>query len=505
MNKSKYQINKVVFIPAITILTIFILAGVFYQEQVGHALNFLLYQMVEYFGGYINILSLCCLFFAGVFIIYKYGDIKIGGKDVEPMFSMFNWCAISICGGIGTGLLFWAMGEPIFHLAAPPIGANVEPFSRDAGVFAVSQAMWNWSFIQYSMYSLCAVAFAIVTYNKRMSLSFNSIVRSTFGKDILWLENLINCLIIFCLSGAVANSMGVGLMQIGAGLEAAFGIKETVFVWLIIAVVMGFIFILSCVSGIGKGLKKISSITIYIFLFLLAYVFIFGDTVFITKISTEAVGKIMDTWGTKTTILNTMAPEDTWSADWIVQYWSSFIVYAPVIGMFLSRMARGRTIREFVMVNIFVPSLFCWIWIGIFGGMTISLQTNHVIDVWKVVNESGMQTTVYQILGSLPLGSFITILFLVAVCFSFCTLADPMAAALATIAVKDLEIDDEAPKGIKIIMGIIITVSSYLLVASGGVNSVKGMFVLVGLLISLIMIICIIASFKLASEESRES
>ena len=172
-------------------------------------------------------------------------------------------------------------GEPIFHYMTTP-AAIAEAGSSTAGIFAVSQAMWDWSFVQYCMYAICGAAFAIVCYNRKKSLSFNSIVECTVGKRIPWLNTLITAVVIFCLMGATSNSMGVGLMQIGAGLEAAFGIRQSAVVWLFAAVFVTAIFILSCVSGIGKGLKMISSACMYFFIFLLLYVFFFGNTEFIT-------------------------------------------------------------------------------------------------------------------------------------------------------------------------------------------------------------------------------
>lgn len=147
-------------------------------------------------------------------------------------------------------------------------------------------------------------------------------------------------------------------MQIGAGLEAVFGIPQKPIVWIIIAVIVTAIFILSCVSGIGRGLKLVSSVCMYFFIFLLVYVLVFGDTTFINKITSEAVGFIIDNWGTQTMLMNAMSPDDKWFAEWSVQYWTAFIVYAPIIGMFLARMGKGRTVRTFMLVQVFVPSIF---------------------------------------------------------------------------------------------------------------------------------------------------
>ena len=491
----QHKMNHLAFWPAIIVLTGFVIVGIFWTEEVGALMTRLLYGMADFFGAYINLLSLLFVILAVVFIIGRYGDVVIGGKDAKPEYKPFNWCAMSICSGIGTGLLFWAMGEPIFHYMTTPT-AIAEAGSREAGIFAVAQAMWDWSFVQYCMYAICGAAFAIVCYNRRKSLNFNSIIECLLGRRIPWLNTLITAVVIFCLMGATSNSMGVGLMQIGAGLEAAFGIPQSAVIWLFAAIFVTTIFILSCVSGIGKGLKLVSSACIYFFFFLLIYVFVFGDTQFILKIGSESVGYIVDHFGTMTTVTNVMTDNDQWFADWIVQFWASFIVYAPIIGMFLARMGRGYRVRTFMLVQILVPSIFCMIWIAVFGGQTISLQYNGTLDVWNAVNTSGMQATVFQIIGQLPLAKVITVMFLITVILSFSTLADPMAAVAATLSVDHLGAEDEAPRKQKILVGCMLGATAYTLVATGGINSVKGMFTLVGLLQSVVLIMCAIVLFK---------
>lgn len=493
--KHDSSINMPAFLPAIIILVLFIGAGIIWTEEVGAFMTKLLYGMADYFGAYINLLSLLFVILGVAFVIMRYGDVVIGGQDAKPEFSMFNWCAMSICSGIGTGLLFWAMGEPIFHFMTTPT-AIAEPGTRRAAVFAVAQAMWDWSFVQYCMYAICGAAFAIICYNRGKSLSFNSIVECATGKKNKTLNTIVTAVVIFCLMGATSNSMGVGLMQIGAGLEAAFGIQQSAFVWLLAATFVTVIFVLSCVSGIGKGLKLVSSLCIYFFFFLLAYVFIFGNTQFITKMTSESIGFIVDNLGTQTTMMNAITENDTWCADWIVQYWASFIVYAPVIGMFLAKMGRGRKVRTFMLVQILVPALFCILWIGIFGSQTIYLQTSGTLDIWNAVNTAGMQATVFQIIGTLPLAKVITIMFLITVTLSFCTLADPMASVASTLSCKSLSAEEEPPKGRKILVGCILGGTAYTLVATGGINSVKGMFTLVGLLQSIVLIMCAVVLFK---------
>lgn len=497
-NKKTYSLYKAAFIPAVIILTVEIIFGVFFTEQFGAILNNIIYWVGDYFGWWINILSVLSVIFAICIVVFKYGDVRIGGADAKPEYTTWQWISISICGGIGCGLLFWAMGEPIFHFMTPSIAAGVEAGSREAAIFAVSQAMFDWSFVQYCQYTLCGVAFALLTYNSRKSLSFGSLVEQSFNRRIFWLTTGTHVFAIFCLASGVSNSMGAGLLQIGAGIESVFHIAQGNMVWLLLAIFVGAFFIISCVTGISKGLTKVASITMMLFFFLMGYVLIFGDAVFISKISTESIGYIMDNFWSKITYNNTMAPQDQWANEWTITFWNSFIIYAPVMGMFLARLGKGRTVRQFVIFNILVPSIFCCIWIGIFAGMIIKIQSSGAVDVWAAVQTFGMQTALYQVLGNMPSGTFIQAVFLVTVCCSFVTLADPMCSVLATLCVHDQQIDDEPPTNVKILMGIIVTTVSYLLVASGGSDSVKGLLNLGGLLMTIPMLWCFLENFRVA-------
>jgi glycine betaine transporter len=496
-NEKTYSLYKAVFIPAVIILTVEILFGMLFTEDFGAILSNTIYWVGDNFGWWINLLSVLAIIFAICFVIFKYGDVRIGGEDAKPEYTTWQWISITTCGGIGVGLLFWAMGEPIYHFMTPPVAADVEAGSRDAAIFAVSQTMFNWSFVQYAMYSFCGLAFALLTYNSNKSLSFGSLVEHSFKRKIPWLTTFVQIFAVYALASGVSNSMGAGLLQIGAGFESVFHIAQGNLAWLLIAVFVGAFFIISSVTGISKGLTKISSITMILLFFLLGYALFFGDARFISKISTEAFGTIMDNFWSKITYNNTMAPQDQWANEWTITYWNAFIIFAPVIGMFLARLGKGRTVRQFLLFNILVPSIFCIIWIGVFAGMIMKVQSSGLVDVWAAVQELGMQTTIYQVLGNMPGGTFIQIVFLVTVILSFVTLADPMSSVLATLCVHDQQIDDEPPTRIKILMGSIVTTVSYLLVTSGGSDSVKGLLNLGGLLMTIPMLWLFLENFRI--------
>ncbi len=495
LNK-KNPLNIWAFWPAMIALVIFIGFGVFKQEAMGNLLNKTLYGMAHHVGWYFELLAFFTLAFTLFIVVMKYGNVRIGGPDAKPDFKYWNWITMSLCGGIGTGILFWALGEPIYHFSGPPASAGVEAFSKEAATFAVSQAMWQWSLPEYAMYTMCAVAFALCTFNLKKPLAFGPVMDMAIGKKSPRLETAVHGLTIFTMCGAVACSMGVGLMQIGAGINSITGIAQGKGLWLVVAVVITALFTISCVTGLGQGMKKLSSFTTIVFIGILIYILVFGPTTFIAKLGTESFAELLVKWPQKTMMLNTMAEDDLWYADWTVQYWASFIVYAPILGLFLSRLAKGRTIREFVLVNVLAPSAFCFVWIASFGGMAIHMQSTGSFDILQAVNENGMQSTIFHILNSFPAGGLLTAVFVVCIFTSFSTMADPIAAALATISVRDLSVDEEAPTKLKIVIGVIMGAIAYILVASGGVTSVKGMWVIIGLPISFIMILNIVAGFR---------
>lgn len=385
----------------------------------------------------------------------------------------------------------------MYHFMQPPLAIHAVPGSREAAIFAVSQAMFHWSFVQYFIYSLPATAFALLCFNYQKSLSMGPMLMETTGKYSRWGTTVLQILCGYAVACGVSNSMAAGLMQISGGINAVFGIPQGPVMYLVLTVLVAAFFIVSCITGINKGLTYVSSACMFCFFGLLIYVVLTGNAQFIGKIGTEATGQIMDQFWEKITLNNTLVPQDQWPNEWPITFWNSFYIYAPVIGMFLARLGKGRTVREFLLVEILVPSLFCCLFIAIFAGQSMYVQTSGIMDVWAMIQQEGMQTTLYQVLGTMPGGKAVQLVFLVTVCLSFITLADPNTAALATLCVHGQEIDSEPPKAMKIALGTAISAVAYLLVVSGGMNAVKGLLNLGGLLMTLPTLWLCLVVFKL--------
>ena len=412
--------------------------------------------MSDNFGWWLVLFALILVLLVFGLAFSKAGDVVIGGAGAKPEYTMWQWFSMSLKGGIGTGILFWAMGEPIFHMAAPPAAAGAQPFTREAGLFAISQTMLHWTIAQYAMYSLCAVGVALMAYNRRRTISVSSIFEPYLSSSVYGVvKTVVPMVSLFCIVSALACSMAVGLMQINSGLNFFFGLPIDGVTVFAIAAIMVTVYVVSCLTGIKKGMRVLSSFCTIVFIGLMVYVLCLGPTRFIVDAGTES---------------------------WIIMFMASFFVYAPIIGLFLARLGKGRTVREFIFMNIGAPTLFCIVWIAIWGGTTVWLQYTGIMDVWQSVNEKGLEVTIFTILSTLPFAKILAAFFIIAVFFSSIT------GTMATLSTKNLSVDDEAPRWLKIIWGVSFGVIGYLLVATGGVDSVRGMFTIVGLPISFIVL-----------------
>lgn len=479
---SNRSISLAVTLPAVFATAAFLGAGTIDSETLGSFLAQALTLIADICGPWFLLSGLAIIIVIAFIGCSSYGDIRFGGPDAKPAFSVGTWFVLALNGCIGTGILFWAMGEPIFHLAKPPAAAMAEPFSREAAIFAVSQTMIHWTVAQYAMYTVAGLVIALCAYNQGRKLSLTSYLegRVSNGAYRFW-RTVINAICLCCILGAVSCSTGVGLMQIASGLDHIGWIESSKVVWLIVDTLLMIVFITSCVLGIKKGLSHISRLCTAVFMLLLVWILCFGPTKFILDLSVESVGMYLNRFVEHSLILPTMTEGETWSRDWIIQFWASFFVYAPVLGLFLARLARGRTVREFIYINIVAPTLFCIAWIGVFASTAVYLQSTGQFDIWKHVQESGFESTIYTLISGLPGGNFLILIFIVAVFFSLATLCDAITSTMAIMSTKSLTINDEPPTKLKIFWGSIVGAVCYVLISSGGMHSVRSLFSIIGL------------------------
>ncbi|MDL2266904.1 BCCT family transporter [Desulfovibrio sp. OttesenSCG-928-G15] len=490
-------LDRPTFYPSFIILILFIGIGILNIDHFKQILDGMQAWLTQYWGWMSVVSSLLIVFIAFGIAFSPIGSIRLGGKDAKPNFTTWQWFSITLCTGIGIGILFWGIGEPMYHFMSPPKVLGLEPGSRQAGIFAISQSVLHWTIAQYCIYAMCGLAFALASYNLARPLSIAEGLRSVMPERFFEpSKHIIHGLCIFSLCGVVASSMGAGLMQIGSGITYLTGIEGSPLMWGCIGAVVIGLYTGSSVKGLRKGMQFLSSLCTKMFIVLMFFIFFVGPTLFILSMGTEAFGYFIGHFFVNSSLLNTMQPEDAWSANWLVVFMLAFFGYGAPIGLFLARLGRGRTVRQFLLVNILAPTIFVFLWINTFGSTAIHAQWTGLLDIWATVQDKGLESSVFMVFSQCPLPMVTIAFFIVLTIISFATLADPMTAVLATISTKGLSIADEPPTRLKLVWGISTGMVAYLLVISGGLDGLRCLFAVGGFFMMFLTWGLCIAVFK---------
>lgn len=480
------QIDPIVFLPAFCIMTAVALIGLFYYQQFLDGLIAIYNWATDTFGWTYTVLTVINLVALIVILFHPVGKIRLGGPNAKPELSTFNWFAITLTSTIGISLIMWGSVEPIVHFMNPPSWAGVEPGSEDAATFALSTGYIHWSFNQYALYTFAAVAVAIVHFNYNRPLSVASGMYFAIGDNKL-LGKLADALCLLVIVGGVATSLGIGINQLASGIEYSFGIEPSAFGNILITLVIVLTYSLASVSGIKKGISYISQFNVWLFFGLLLFTYIVGPTNFINKLSIQSLGDFLNT-GIKRTMMLSPISGDTWISNWTLNFYIANAAYAPIMGVFLAKLGRGRTLRQFVGVNLGVCSIFNMIWFNIFGGASIYSQI-HGFDLYSIMQEKGLQSAAFAFFQKMPLGVIIVPLFTLAIFLSFVTMAESMTTAMAAISMRGgLSANQDEPNtALKLIWGFFVGILAYYLLGLMGVDVIKYTYMVFGFPIFIVM------------------
>lgn len=416
------DLNPVVSIVAGLIVLVFS-AFALITPQKTNELFIILKNIIVSGGDWIFILTsgffiLICIFFA----FSRLGNVRLGGFEAEPEYSDFAWYSMLISAGMGIGLMFWSVGEPLYHLAVtPPIYENVDP-----AVTAMATTFFHWGIHPWSIYALMALALAFFAYNKKLPLSLRSVFYPLLKDKVFGIiGDIIDIFaVVACLFG-LATSLGLGVQQINSGLNYLIGIPFNVTIQVILIAVITFIATLSVVSGIDKGVKFLSEMNMKIALIFMIAIFILGPTGYIINLFSNSLGVYLNDFFKASFFLS--KDGSTWQGDWTVFYLAWWISWSPFVGMFIARISKGRTIREFIFGVLVIPSLLSFFWLSIFGGTAFSInaaaggelynvvQNNLPIALFEMINNLGIDGPVISIIrgGLSLLGTLLIISFFV--------------------------------------------------------------------------------------------
>ena len=498
------RLKRSVFIPAFLIVLLAVIIGLVNNELLVSVARQLFYLSLSDFGWLYQLLAISTLGVTAFIFFSKAGNIRLGGANAKPTFSLAATFAMALTGGIATGVVTYSVNEPIIYLGNVygEIGnQSFEPNSGEAAIFALARSFHNWSFIPYAMYSIVGLMIGYMHFNRKERFSISSTLSPLLGhrERSPVVRAVVDIISILAIALGLASSLGAGLALISSGIEAEYGIASNPTTWLILTLVISAIFITSALSGLKRGIRFLSSVNAYIFYVFVAILLIIGPVSYILSLSVTSLGYWFDNfflWSFDTKEAGGEALV-TW---WTMYDWSIWIAYAPLMGLFLARISYGRTLREFLVINWILPSVFGIVWFAIWGGSAIKWQMDGTLDLVSVVTENGAVSGLWGFLQNLPVSALLIPLAIFTLIISFSTAADSMSSTIATICTRNMTAEEEAPRTQKILWGLSIAIIAYVMVAFGGgaqgVDGIKFLAAAGGFIVLFLFLLIVASAVK---------
>ena len=364
----------IVFYVSVGISLVFVLAGVLLTKPFNKALATTVGWIIESLGWFYLLVTAFFLVFVLFLAFSKYGKLRLGGPDEKPEFGRFAWFAMLFQAGMGIGLLFWGVAQPLLHYRTPPFGQE-EPGSSEAAALGLQFAFFHWTLHPWAIYAVVGLAVAYFSFVRGTnSLRVSSVFRPLIGDRVDGpIGKTIDVISIIATLFGVAVSLGLGTLQINAGLGEAFGVPMGIPVQMIIIAVTAAGYMLSASTPIEKGVNFLSQTSIVLAVVLLAYIVVVGPTILQLNAFTQGIGDYITGLVPMSLQMNAFEPTP-WLGTWTIFFWATWVAWAPYVGAFIARISRGRTIREFLLGVMVAPSLFSMVWFAVFGATAIDLD-----------------------------------------------------------------------------------------------------------------------------------
>ncbi|PAV28866.1 glycine/betaine ABC transporter permease [Virgibacillus profundi] len=449
------------------------------------------------FGWYYMLLMSAMVIFSIIIAVSPYGKIRLGKDHERPDFSTPSWIAMLFSAGMGIGLVFYGAAEPLFHYAFDSPIAEVG--SGAAFKDGLSYSYFHWGIHVWAMYGITALSLAYFQFRKDEPALVSSTLKPLFGDKMNGpLGVLIDVLAVFATVFGVATSLGFGAVQINGGLSHLFGIEVGFTSQFVIIAVVTLLFLLSAWSGLSKGIKYLSNTNMVLAVILLIVVIIVGPTLLILNMFTETFGLYLQNlleMSFRTAPLE--GDNRSWLDGWTIFYWAWWISWAPFVGMFIARISRGRTIRQFITGVIVIPTLFISIWFAAFGSTAGDIQNSGTVDLTQFSTE----LVLFNMFDHVPLSLFLSIVAILLIASFFITSADSATFVLGMQTTKG---SLTPPTTVKIVWGLAQSAVALILLYVGGLTAIQNTIIVAALPFSFVMIFMIIGLFKALSEEKNK-
>ncbi|UTZ38140.1 BCCT family transporter [Vibrio campbellii] len=453
-----------------------------------------------------NVFVVVCL----ILIVTPLGRVRIGGTEATPDYTYAGWLAMLFAAGMGIGLVFFGVSEPMSHFSAALGGVNVENGVRTdwaplgaaegdtsaASALGMAATIYHWALHPWSIYALLALGLAIFSFNKGLPLTMRSIFYPLFGERVWgWVGHIIDILAVVATVFGLATSLGYGASQAATGLNFLFGIPMTETTQVVLIVIITALALISVVAGLDSGVKRLSEINMGLAALLLLFVIIVGPTV---AIMTGFFENIMSYLANVPALSMPFGREDVnYSQGWTAFYWAWWISWSPFVGMFIARVSRGRSVREFIVCVILIPSTVCVLWMTAFGGTAISQYVN---DGYQAVFDAELPLKLFAMLDVMPLSEITSIVGIILVVVFFITSADSGSLVIDTIAAGG-KVDAPTPQ--RVFWCTFEGLVAIALMLGGGLAAAQAMAVTTGLPFTIVLLVATVSLVKGLMDEPR--
>ncbi|GGB06376.1 BCCT family transporter [Macrococcus hajekii] len=487
----KAKVTKVFYI-ALALVAVTVLIGAVLPEQFETVTGNINQFITEKFGWYYVMISTFMVLFCVFLILSPIGKLTLGKPGDKPEFSTVSWFAMLFSAGMGIGLVFWGASEPLSHYLAPP---TAKPETDEAFREALRSTFFHWGFHAWAIYGIVALGLAYFQFRKGEPGLISRTLRPILGNRVDgMIGTIIDVLAVFATVVGVAVSLGMGAQQINGGLHYLFGIPNTFWVKVIIVIIVTILFLMSAWSGLSKGIQYLSNLNLIFAGLLLFAVLFVGPTILIMNMFSTSVGNLLENFvymSFDVAPLNEVKKD--WMSSWTIYYWGWWMSWSPFVGIFIARVSKGRTVREFLLGVLLVPALLSFFWFSVFG--TTAIET-----VKKVpgIGEMVVETQLFAIFNEMPMGIGLSLLALLLICTFFVTSAD---SATFVLGMQSTHGSLNPSNKIKVIWGLAQSLIALVLIYAGGLNALQSAAIIVAFPFSFVLLGMMFAFYKDANKE----
>ncbi len=485
----RLPVDRIVLTSSAAVAVCFVLWGILDNEGLAGVSGDALAWVISSFGWLFVLTSTGFVVLSAVLAFSRWGRIRLGPDDERPEFSTVSWITMMFSAGMGIGLMFYGVAEPLSHLSSPPMGL-AEPGTPESAQLAMQYSFFHWAFHPWSMYAVVGLALAYFSFRHGRANLISSTFFPLLGKRSEGgAGRAIDTFAILATLFGSATSLGLGALQINSGLNQLYDVPKTTPVAIGIIAALTVAFVISAVTGVHRGIQYLSNTNMVLAIALLFFLFVVGPTVFILSTFTESVGDYVSQIAPMSFNAGAFGGQE-WLGGWTIFYWAWWMSWTPFVGAFIARISRGRTIREFIIGVILAPSLVTFVWFSVLGGISIHLQLGDT-DLSGALAQ-GQETALFELLRQYPWFSLTALVVVVLVAFFFVSGADAAALVMATLSCRGCR---EPRALVTVFWGVMTGAVAGILLLAGGLVALQTlcilaafpfMFIMIGAAVSLV-------------------